>query len=451
MTTFTFSGARVDFVDGEASTASTIEASITVPSSSSTFTYSITGHDDGVAIIDMDDDVMQAIAGGINLDNPGFTVNSDETLITQVTWSGGTSVVLIVSLETGATTDTEFYIVLDGAPLPQVNSAADWSSFDASISGITDPTGALAPGQVISWSSLDSTGSTEDDEFWGTPGDDTYRGGAGDDYFVSSDGADTYDGGRGRFDQVAFTSDPAGVTAHLGTGTAIDGWGNTDTLRGIEALRGSAHGDRLTGNGKANYFRGLEGNDTINGGKGRDEVRYDRDERYGGDAGVTVNLSKKFAIDGFGDRDTLRNIEDVRGSSHGDKITGNGGRNDLEGLAGNDRLSGLGGNDTLDGGAGRDFLNGGGGNDLLIGGGGADKFVFKGNFGDDMISDFSTAGWKEKIDLSGVNSIKSFRDLKNNHLSENSDGDAVIDDNNGNTIELDGISIADLSGNDFIF
>ncbi|UWQ52524.1 calcium-binding protein [Leisingera caerulea] len=452
MTTFTFSGARVDFVDGEPSSVSNVDVQVVVPDASSTFTYSISGRDDdGVAFIDMNDDVLQAISGGVNLNNPDFSFLSDETILTQVTWSGGTSVILGVTFETGDNTDTEFYFVIDGAALPQVSSPADWNDFDDTISGLSDPAGALAPGQVIAWSSLATTGSTEDDEFFGTAGRDTFNGGAGDDYFVSSDGRDTYNGGSGGFDQVAFTWDPSGVTAHLGKGTATDGWGKTDTLKSIEALRGSAHDDTLTGNGKANYFRGIKGNDTINGGKGKDEVRYDRDERYGGEDGVTVNLAKGFAIDGFGDRDTLKSIERARGSESADKLLGNGGDNRLMGLGGNDTLSGKGGDDLILGGAGRDKILGDGGNDDLFGEGGADRFIFKGAFGEDTVSDFETAGRKEKIDLSGVSNIKSFRDLKNNHLSENGDGDAVISDNNGNSITLDGVGIADLSGNDFIF
>lgn len=451
MTTFTFSGARVDFVNGDSSSVSTIEAQVTVPNSSSTFTYSITGYDDGVAIIDMNDDVVQAIAGGVNLDNPNIKVISEETLITEVTWSGGTSVVLIVSVETGANTDTEFYVVIDGAPLPQVDSVADWDAVDASITGLSDPTGALAPGQVISWASLDSTSNTEDDEFWGTPGKDKYSGGAGDDYFISSKGNDTYNGGNGTFDQVAFIRDPSGVIAHLGQGTATDGWGNTDTLKGIEALRGSAHNDKLIGNGKTNYFRGIEGNDTINGGKGKDEVRYDKDVQYGGTNGVTVDLAKGFAIDGFGDRDTLKNIEQARGSDSADKLLGNGGANRLRGDGGNDTLSGKGGNDLILGGTGRDRILGDGGDDELFGEGGADRFVFKGSFGNDTISDFQTVGLMEKVDLNRVSEITSFKDLKNNHLSENGDGDAVISDGIGNSITLDGIAMADLSANDFIF
>ena len=315
MTTFTFSGTQVDYVDGNATGVNSADISVIVSSSQSTFSYTIIGRDDdGVAFIDVKDDIQQVIAGGLNLDDAGH-IRSEDTLITNVTWPGGTTRVLILSLETGDNTETEYYFPLEGTPLPDLNSVAAWEAFNDSITSLTDPAGNFAPGQDILWSSIDGVSSAEDDEFWGTSRRDNFKGFAGDDYFTSSDGRDTYDGGSSAFDQVAFTNDPNGVTANLKSGSATDGWGKTDTLKSIEMLRGSAHADKFTGNGKNNIFRGLEGKDTLNGGSGRDEVRYDRDERFGGDAGVEVNLSRNFAIDGFGDRDVVRNFEDVREAS----------------------------------------------------------------------------------------------------------------------------------------
>ena len=92
---------------------------------------------------------------------------------------------------------------------------------------------------------------------------------------------------------------------------------------------------------------GLGGQDNIDGGAGIDEVRYDRDSVRGGKAGVTVDLTTGEAIDGFGEQDTLTNIENVRGTAFSDTIIGN--------AAGND-LRGFGGSDTLNGDAGIDFL-----------------------------------------------------------------------------------------------
>ena len=59
-----------------------------------------------------------------------------------------------------------------------------------------------------------------------------------------------------------------------------------------------------------------------------------------------------------------------------------------------------GGNDTLIGAGGDDILVGGGGNDTLTGKGGNDIFVFSGNSGHDIITDFTKG--QDKISLSGL-------------------------------------------------
>ncbi|MFW8637232.1 hypothetical protein [Cribrihabitans pelagius] len=449
MTTITLEGIRLDFVDGDPVEIGTAEAVITVPGSATTFSYSLTGEEDeGVPYINFEDDSYHVMLDGHStdeLDASGHMM----TFAASVTWSEGTTTIIGVNFATGEFTDSDIYFVLDG-PVPDFSSVAAWEQFDGSIEDFGTPAGAFAPGQDIAWTEFENYSVSEDDEFHGTGGRDQFHGGIGDDYFRSSDGRDTYNGGKGT-DQVTFDQDPNGVIANLKTGEATDGWGKTDTLQSIEMLRGSAHDDSFTGNRGGNIFRGLAGEDMMDGGKGRDQVRYDRDDRYGGQEGVTVKLNKGFAIDGFGDRDTLRHIEDVRGSGHADRVTGNGGRNALEGENGNDKLFGLNGNDTLSGGSGRDRLDGGGDDDVLAGNGGYDCFVFRGAFGDDTVSDFQTAGRKEKIDLSDAAAIKSFRDLKNNHLSENADGDAVISDGRGNSITLEDVAMGDLSGNDFLF
>src|SRR5262249_55949034 len=109
-----------------------------------------------------------------------------------------------------------------------------------------------------------------------------------------------------------------------------------------------------------NIFRGLAGNDTIDGGAGIDTVDYSTDFRYGtfvfmnGANGVIVNLGAGTATDGFGDTDTLSNIENVIGTNFADTITGSSADNTLTGGGGNDTLSGLDGINTIDGGTGWD-------------------------------------------------------------------------------------------------
>ena len=177
-------------------------------------------------------------------------------------------------------------------------------------------------------------------------------------YFYGLEGADTISGGTG-YDEVRYDKDAqfggmAGVTVNLAKGTAIDGFGTKDKLIGIEAVRGTQFDDTLIGGNKANdgygeYFYGLKGADTIDGGTGYDEVRYDKDVQFGGKSGVTVNLGLGTATDGFGTTDTLRNIESVRGTQFNDTLTGSDATTrsfeSLDGLAGNDTLNGGGGLD----------------------------------------------------------------------------------------------------------
>ncbi|MBT9247734.1 hypothetical protein KM031_20200 (plasmid) [Gemmobacter fulvus] len=151
-----------------------------------------------------------------------------------------------------------------------------------------------------------------------------------------------------------------------------------------------------------------------------------------------------------------------------DRITGDKYANNLSGGAGNDRISGAGGNDQLSGGRGNDVLVGGVGNDqltgsagndrliggkgrdTLVGGTGHDSFVFQDNCGTDRIIDFESTNLREKIDLTDVLEIKSYRDLMNNHLTMKG-GNTIIDDDSGTRIIVQGVNIDDLGRNDFIF
>jgi Ca2+-binding RTX toxin-like protein len=193
--------------------------------------------------------------------------------------------------------------------------------------------------------------------------------------FLAMAGNDTINGGSG-FDRAEYHMSTAAVTVTLGgagVGTAQDGYGSTDTLISVEAVRGSVYDDTLTGSSVATLesFEGREGNDTINGVAGLDRVDYHYSK-----AGIVVDLAAGTASDGWGGADRLLNIDDVLGSrDFADSIVGSAGNNRLEGQGSNDTLVGAAGNDTLDGGSGNDTLNGGAGNDSLIGGAGADSMV----------------------------------------------------------------------------
>jgi len=117
------------------------------------------------------------------------------------------------------------------------------------------------------------------------------------------------------------------------------------------------------------------------------------------------------------DGDTRSLIENAKGGSGSDQITGNQVANSLQGNSGNDTLNGEAGNDVLIGASGADRLDAGTGADRLYGGAGADDligradadiFLFKlrtestvATSGRDTIFDFS-ASQGDKIDLSGI-------------------------------------------------
>ena len=205
-------------------------------------------------------------------------------------------------------------------------------------------------------------GGAGDDELFGGDGDDTLRGDLGFDYILPGAGTDLVDGGADGT-QVSYNDAAGAVTINLETNIVNEAAGTTDTLINVFSVRGSAYGDSMIGSAANETFMGLGGNDTIDGGDGIDLVRYDRDFRYGGDGAVVVDLSLGTATDGFGNTDSLSNIENVRGTALGDFITGD---------AQDNQLDGRDGDDTLDGGAGDDRLIGGAGNDSLVGGDGRD-------------------------------------------------------------------------------
>ncbi len=222
-------------------------------------------------------------------------------------------------------------------------------------------------------------GSSGHDDLVGSTGNDTMTGNGGNDSFNGGDGADEYSGGNGR-DTLSFESaypDPGtqGVFIDAVNQDAIDQYGNNETFNTMEAFRGTRHDDVMIGKGIAESFMGLGGSDNINGGAGIDEVRYDRDSVHNGDLGIIVNLATGQAIDGFGDQDTLENIENVRGTRYNDTISGNAQNNELSGFGGNDTLIGDAGINSLWGGDGNDTLNGGVGADTMRGGAGNDVYV----------------------------------------------------------------------------
>ena len=89
-------------------------------------------------------------------------------------------------------------------------------------------------------------------------------------------------------------------------------------------------------------FKPGDGVDTIDGRGGYDEVNYTDSP-----SGMTIDLSQSTITDGWGNDDTIANIEGVEATLHDDIIIGTSGNNSLDGRFGNNQI---------DGGAGFDYI-----------------------------------------------------------------------------------------------
>jgi Ca2+-binding RTX toxin-like protein len=207
---------------------------------------------------------------------------------------------------------------------PGTNGVEDLVSYAASAAGvdvsllITDPQNTRHG--IDTLTSIEGLiGSSADDRLSGNNDNNTIDGGAG-------LGTDTLNGGLG-IDTVSYGSSNAGVTVSL----SIQGLQNTggagfDQLSGFENLKGSAFNDTLSGN---------SGDNVLDGQAGVDTASY-----ANAGSGVRVSLGSATAQNTFGAGiDTLRNFENLRGSSFGDTLSGDAGNNVLDGSDGIDTVS----------------------------------------------------------------------------------------------------------------
>jgi Ca2+-binding RTX toxin-like protein len=187
-------------------------------------------------------------------------------------------------------------------------------------------------------------------------GNDTLRGGAGNDWLSAGKGSNLIDGGAD-IDDVSFASVSTGVQASLLTLRALHD-SVTDTLAGIENLRGTGWADTLIGDAGSNVVDGGAGPDLLDGGNGIDTVAFGSLS-----APVNLQLATGLAVSG-GVTDTVAGFENAEGSGYNDTLGGDANDNRISGGKGNDSLlrrcaattrlqpDGNEGNDTADGGAG---------------------------------------------------------------------------------------------------
>ena len=354
--------------------------------------------------------------------------------------------------------------------------ASDLSQFHGSVFGTQSGEGP-GPQGWIAWAHLmsgnDIINGTAGDDRQGLVGidlgNDTYNMGAGDDHIYGGSGNDTINGDAG-WDRLSFgetswqdgASAFRGANVNLATGVVLDPWGGTDAITGIEEVQGSRFNDVITGNAARNEFIGLRGADTFRGGGEEDRLRYDDDYWLGGNRGIIVDLETALVggsirgtiRDGFGNIDTVFDIESVTGTRFNDVFVGSSASNVFFGGEGVDSYVGEGGvkdevslnvwfgdtqpgnirvdfrlasgqiindgfgntetmvgieaidsgpgNDTLIGNASANELRGDLGTDLMTGGGGNDTFEFLEGSGlgqGDRITDFLASGVAANIDV----------------------------------------------------
>jgi Ca2+-binding RTX toxin-like protein len=195
--------------------------------------------------------------------------------------------------------------------------------------------------------------------------------------------------------------------------------GPTDPV--LNPINGTLRSDDLTGTSGADAMNGLDGDDVLRGKNGDD------------------------VLDGGSGSDLLF------GDSGADLLKGGSGADALDGGQGDDILMGGDGVDVLNGGANNDRLMGGAGADVLLGGSGDDVFVFERGGGRDMVLDFRTGpSGGDVIDMRAFWDINSFEELSG-MIGRNWMGHVVIDAGGGDSMTLAGVTLSQLSADDFLF
>src|SRR5262249_25249007 len=153
-------------------------------------------------------------------------------------------------------------------------------------------------------------------------------------------------------------------------------------------------------------------------------------------------------IDGGNGNDTINGgdgDDNIFGGNSDDTLTGGRGNDIIDGGNGDDKLDGGSGNNQLLGGNGDDVVTVGDGGKTLTGGNGDDRFVFGPVFGNDVITDFSHG---DKIDFSTI-AFPDFAAVQG--AMHQVGGDTVISLGAGHAITLQHVAINSLDSGAFSF
>lgn len=335
----------------------------------------------------------------------------------------------------------------------------DTVSYFGSVDGVVvdlvaqTATGGHATGDIISGFE-NATGGDGNDTLTGNAGANVLSGGGGVDTIHGGDGDDTVSGGAGAdwlygdggVNTISYAGSIGGVSVNLITmlvsggdaagdtisnfSSAIGGDGN-DTLTGtdgVNRLEGGKGDDTIDGKGGNDWISGGAGADTLTAGLGADTLSYAGSLK----GGIVVYLQSLTVYGGDAQGDVISGFENVEGSELGDYLAGNDGVNVLSGRAGSD---------TLDGGLGSDTLTGGADSDM---------FVTRTGNGIDTVTDFVAGAGGDTIFVSYNGAFDSFAEVM--AVASNArGGGVVIDFSGGDQLILQGITLASLTADNFVF
>ena len=189
----------------------------------------------------------------------------------------------------------------------------------------------------------------------GTDADNLIKAGLGNDIINFGAGNDTFQ-----------FSGNENYSINLFTNNQQDTGEGLDTFISLENVISGSGNDNLSGSNRDNIFDPGYGDDFVNAGAGNDTIKFS------GEDAVTVDIGYGWWQNtGYG-LDKFWGVENVISSSGDDSIKGNAKVNILEGGSGDDQLWGKDEDDF---------------------------FVFRNNFGEDVIKDFQSG---DNIDLSGI-------------------------------------------------
>lgn len=287
---------------------------------------------------------------------------------------------------------------------------------------------------MVNSNALDGGGSTDTfvnidrfyasnnaDTIYTSAGNDWVNGRNGNDLFYGSAGDDTLDGGSGT-DTIDYSNATGSMNINLNTATAT-GWG-TDTISNFENVVGSNFDDVITVRNANGTVDGLTGSDTVN-------VSFASSSTV--NMG-TINGGGYFTLSAGSRTFTIRNVDNLVGTS---------GTDDWRGDANNNTFDGAGGNDYF-----RYSL----GDDTYIGGTGTNTLDYSG-YGTALTVDMSVLNGNGRIDVT-FDSIAKVDEFAQIQIFRGTDaGDHITGDASANTIYggLGDDTIYGGAGNDVIY